>query len=406
MTSPVDTSVKYFSSAMSGAPVLSGTAGALIALLDACLKDGFDTKTLTSLVAAGGVMTATFTGTHSSAIDSVVLIAGVTGGPSGFAGANGEQKVTARPSSTTATWATTLPDGTYTGTVTMKMAPAGWLKPFTGTNLAGYQSNDPASTKCFLRVDDTGAALARVVGYETMTDVNTGTGPFPTPAQISGGGYWAKSMAANTVAVNWLLVADGRLFYLCVLPGWSTSVNNQIGVVRHFGDLAPLRLSGDAYSASLNYSLTSSVAAMSDGCVTASNIFQTAMPRQYTGLGSAVLGAPFHWGSVSSLTSYSGVTSTHGVFPNGVDGGMYLIRKTWVQTGTTNPRAEYPGIFHIPQYGVWGAGVRQGDKIPGAGVAAGRNLIAAHGPVTTAFSTASDINNTAVGVIDVTGPWR
>lgn len=406
MTSPVDTSVKYFASTMAGAPVLSGTAGSLIALLDACLKDGFDTKTLTSLVALGGVMTATFTGTHSSQTDAVVLVAGVTGGPTGFAGANGEQKITARPSATTATWTTTLPDGTYTGTITMKMAPAGWLKPFTGTNLAAYQSNDPASTKCWLRVDDTAAAAARVVGYETMSDINTGTGPFPTPAQISGGGYWAKSMNANTTAVNWVLVADGRLFYLCVLPGWSTTVNNQAGVVRHFGDLAPLRLSGDAYSASLNYSITSTVSAMGDGCVNTNNIFQTAMPRAYTGLGTSVLGAPFHWGTPSTLTSYSGVSSTNGLFPNPVDGAMYLIKKIWVQTGTTNPRVEYPGVFHIPQFGAWAAGIRNGDKVPGAGVAAGRNLIAMHGNVGTAFSTASDANNTAVGLVDITGPWR
>lgn len=405
MTSPVDTSVKYFASTMTGAPVLSGTAGTLIALLDACLKDGFDTKTLTSLVAAGGVMTATFTGTHSSAADSVVLIAGVTGGPTGFAGANGEQKITARPLATTATWATTLPDGTYTGTITMKMAPAGWLKPFSGTNTAAYQSSDPVSTKCFLRVDDTAATFARVVGYELMSDINTGTGPFPTPAQLSGGGYWAKSTAANTAAVSWLLVADGRLFYLCVLPGTSVSAAQQLGVVRHFGDLTPLRLSGDAYSASLNYSITSTVTAMGEGCINASNIYQTAMPKAYTGLGSSVLGAPFHWGSATATLSYSGLTSTHGVFPNMVDGGLYLLRKIWVQTGTTNPRAEYPGVFHIPQYGVW-ASIRQGDRVPGAGVMTGRNLVAAHGNAGVSFSTVADINNTPVGLFDITGPWR
>lgn len=35
-----DTSVKYLHSAMPGAPVLSGTAGSLISVLDACLVNG------------------------------------------------------------------------------------------------------------------------------------------------------------------------------------------------------------------------------------------------------------------------------------------------------------------------------------------------------------------------------
>jgi hypothetical protein len=33
----------------------------------------------------------------------------------------------------------------------------------------------------------------RASGYESMSDVNTGTGPFPTAAQVAGGGYWEKS---------------------------------------------------------------------------------------------------------------------------------------------------------------------------------------------------------------------
>ncbi|EPD32955.1 hypothetical protein HMPREF9701_06413, partial [Delftia acidovorans CCUG 274B] len=55
MASPVDTSVKHFLSSMTGAPVLSGTVGSMIALLDALLVTGFDTKTLTSLTVVGGV---------------------------------------------------------------------------------------------------------------------------------------------------------------------------------------------------------------------------------------------------------------------------------------------------------------------------------------------------------------
>jgi len=37
--------------------------------------------------------------------------------------------------SNTLKWATALPDGTATGSITVKMAGGGWERPFTGTNL-------------------------------------------------------------------------------------------------------------------------------------------------------------------------------------------------------------------------------------------------------------------------------
>lgn len=65
-------------------------------------------------------------------------------------------------------------------------AAVGWTKAFSGTNMAAYKQS-AGSNQLYLRVDDTNATDARVVGYETMSDVNTGTGPFPTATQQSGG---------------------------------------------------------------------------------------------------------------------------------------------------------------------------------------------------------------------------
>ena len=405
MTSPVDTSVKFFSSTMVGAPVLSGTAGSLIAWLDAILKDGFDTKTLTSLVAAGGVMTATFTGTHSSLADTVVLIAGVTGGPTGFAGANGEQKVMARPSATTTTWATTLPDGTYTGTITMKMAPLGWLKPFSGTNKAVYKSNDPASSGMYFRVDDSATTVARVVGYESMTDVDTGLGPFPTTAQMSGGGYWGKSNVASATAVAWQLVGDSRIVYHAIQAGYSSSSANQIAALRGFGDPIALRPSGDPYSAFVHYSINSAAVSI-DGCLGNNQAPQLASPRSYTGLGSSVLEYPQIWGLGGLNTQYSGVTDVHGAFPNRVDGALYLSKKLTVEIGTTFPRSELPGLYSVMQSNAWST-FKAGDKVPGAGLLTGRTLLTVHCVGSTSnMASAASAATTGVVMVDVTGPWR
>lgn len=180
MASPVDTSVKHYRSDMPSAPVLNGTAGSKIAQLEACLCTGYGLKSATSLVVAGGVATLAFTGGASAAWkDAVILVEGVTGT---MVDLNGEQKVTFADA-TTVKFATALADGTAAGTITFKIAPAGWEKVFSKTNVAVFRSLDIASSKMLLRVDDTATMQVRVVGYEAMTDVDTGSGPFPTTAQ-------------------------------------------------------------------------------------------------------------------------------------------------------------------------------------------------------------------------------
>lgn len=407
MTSPVDTSVKNFNSAMANAPVLSGTAGSLIALLDACLKDGFDTKTLVSLVIASGVATATWSGTHSAQVDSVILVAGVTGGPTGWAGLNGEQKVVTKPGATSVTFATTLPDGAATGTIAMKMAPAGWLKPFTGTNLAAYQSGDVTSTKMLLRIDDTGTTSARVVGYESMSDINTGLGSFPTPAQMSGGGYWAKSQNANASAVQWSLHCDGKVFYLNIQSGTSAASTQQIAAGRMFGDIVPYKPGGDAYACTLNYSSNSAVASMFDSSVGAcTTTGKHATPRDYTGVGSAVINSINVFGNANT-SMYSGITGTIlGSFPSAIDGGLWVAPKYLALPTSLFPRGLLPGIYHCLQSALYNT-FKQGDTTPGSGALAGRTLKAATTcDESTAFTSASASNNTGIVFFDVTGPWR
>lgn len=400
MTSVVDTSVKPFTSAMSGAPVVSGVAGSGVAWLDAVLVTGFDTKTLTSLVVAGGIATASFTGTHSAFVDSVISIAG-----SSIAALNGEQKVTATAAGVVK-FATAAADGAATGTITMKMAGAGWTKVFTGTNKAVYKSSDPASNGMFLRVDDTSAQVMRVVGYESMSDVDTGTGPFPTAAQMSGGGYWAKSILASSTGAAWALVADGRTFYHAIQAGTSQGPTQQISPVRGFGDPIPLRPAGDPYATFLSYSSNSTPAASVDGCLGNNLFVQVASPRSYGGLGSAVLQAAQNWGAGGIVNYYSGMTDMHGSFPNQVDGALYLCRKMLVQSSTTNPRADLPGFYALMQSGAWNT-FKIGDRTPGAGALAGRTLMA----MTCAGSTASmnsvpSALTAGILMVDVTGPWR
>lgn len=398
MTSPVDTGVKFFSSMMANAPVLGGAASTGIALLDACLKDGFDTKAATITV-AGGVATVAWSGTHSCVKESVIQVIGATGSATAL---NGEQKVTSKPSATSCTFATAVADGVAPGSITIKMAPLGWAKPFSGTNLAVYQSQNILSPKHLLRVDDSSTTLMRVVGYETMSDVNTGIGAFPTNAQVVAGGMWPKRQAASATGVPWILIGDDRIFYLVLSPyGASPTSWAFNSTIRGFGDPIVYKPSGDAYATMLNASTQLAVASAMDGDFANPNVSNMYTPRTFTGLGTAM---NHYTSAFTGGGNVSGQFATLGSFPNPIDGALYLSKKFLAVSGDNAPRAEVPGLRHIPQSGVRSAMV-PGDIWPGTGLDAGKNFMVL--PCTNSSLSSGEVDGSSGRMmIDVTGPWR
>lgn len=196
---------KWFSSAMAGAPALSGSVGAMIAVLDACLKDGYNLTTLTSLVIASNVATATKAG-HGYIVNQVLELAGITGACSAL---NGNARVTEVTVDTFKFATTGISDQTATGTITAKAAPSGWVKPFSGTNLAVYKSGDALSSQLSIRVDDTVAMYSTALGAESFTDISTPVNSFAT-------NYFKKSNAASAAARPWIIVSDSKTVFLGV----------------------------------------------------------------------------------------------------------------------------------------------------------------------------------------------
>lgn len=390
------TSVKFFHSAMPNAPVLSGTAGSLIAVLDACLADGFGLKTADSIVVAGGVATATFSTGHSFEPDTIVLVAGAT--PSGL---NGGKRVLTTSTNTVTFSAAGIPDLTATGTITAKLAPAGWAKVFSATNLAAYRSLDVESTRMFLRVDDSGTTNARVVGYENMTDVNTGVGAFPTSVQVAGGGWWPKADSAGAAARSWTLVADSKGFWLHIHT--SATTPGVAGSVWGFGDFASLK-SGDPYAcqlfcaksdiASYNGTTSNSVEHCGYSPVADSGY----IPRSYTSLGGSVAGATYvtsGW-AASPGSSGGGSNTTMPLYPNGPDNGLVLSGKSVIEPDVCL-RGRIRGIYMVVQKCHDKFNWR--DKIDGQGALLGRKLVAIKcgGPATS--------NSSGLVFVDITGPW-
>lgn len=381
---------------MSGAPTLNGVAGSLIAVLDACLVDGFGLKTADSVTVSGGIATATFSTGHSFEPDVIALVSGATP-----AGLDGEKTVLTTSTNTITFDAAGIADGTATGTITFKIAPAGWAKAFAGTNLAAYRSTDPTCTRMFLRVDDTNANNARVVCYESMTDVNTGTAPFPTSGQISGGGYWGKANDTSATARVWTLIADAKTFWLH-MHTVASSAAGMSGSIWGFGDFESYK-SSDPYACKIN-AVSSAAHTQSSGLQPAAE-FLPNLPnhtgdyaaRSFTGLGGSSALSRAAEGFLSGGGTAGALTNTFApIYPNGPNNGLVLVRKVLIETGVAL-RGVTRGILYPVQnchsFFNWR------DKIEGQGSYAGRKLLA--------VKCGSPAGSGSQGVVffDITGPW-
>lgn len=403
MASPVDTSVKFFHSAMPGAPAASGVVGSLVAILDACLVDGWGSKTLTSLTVASGIATATFSGGAGPwQTDSVVLIAGVTGGLSAL---NGEQKILSA-TTTTATFATAAADGTAAGTITMKCAPLGWTKQYTGTNKGVYKSSDPASTGMLLRIDHNSVAQrADWRGYETMSDVDTGTNRFPSSAQ-NGAGQWVHTNHTNAASTNpWMVIGDTRCFFIGIAPYVSLGAQYYNMKPAIFGDFLSDK-SPDPYGA-ISCAPSDTPSANSGMISRTSTDFlsslHSAAPREYSGVGTSVGLARLITGL--GLNDYeSGSSSFGAAYPNNTNNGLLLTRMG-LYSGTSSAfwrRGVVPGMFYMPQNSR--SAISSREVFPGSDTLAGRKLMAMKvGDGTTAMP---NVSTGGVIFFDITGPWR
>lgn len=394
-----DTSVKHIHNGMRGAPAISGTAGTLIAALDALFNTGWGVVTPLSISVADGVATATFNSGESFDLHSVVLVAGAT--PSAL---NGEARVLTS-SSTSITWATDAPDGSATGSITIRYAPqTSWQKVYAATNRAVYRSTDVLSPGHYFRIDDAGAQTARVRGYESMTDVDTGVGPFPTDAMMSGGGYLWKSQNTGATAVQYRIFCDPRFVILAISAGTANGPTFFESAPFGFGDPIHLSPSGDAWCTLVSYGWnsiaspsTANLAASTDSGV--SNASQIAVCRALSGLGGSVMQNPRPF--VGTTGQRSGTDAMLGTMPSEVDGQIKFSRM-FLRDAETNkpPRSVVPGVLYLPQTGA-SAVLSQGDLLAGAGELNGRVLMALCG-------TSGQYNQTPTArfLVDISGPWR
>ncbi|QNM94896.1 hypothetical protein [Chitinimonas koreensis] len=362
--------VKWFDSRWTGAPVLDGTAGSLLAVLDACLVDGFGLSSLDSLSRSGTVATAVRSAGHPFRDGAVIRIAGAQ------APWNGDWRVR---NVTTTSFQFDVPEdvpASAIGSLTARVAPLDWERPYAATGKAVYRAT--AGNRCFLRVDDGGAQVAALRGYQTMATVDSGTGPFPGDLQSAFGVSWRKSTSAG--ARDWVLVGDSQAFWL--LPAWADGAP-----LYGFGELAERSLE-DPYAtllmghdqaapASANAGLFGGQLGVTDG---------RWLPCAWWGAGAPLRGS-FAGSSVSSTLGRGGYA-----FPAGRDTLLALGALQLAESGA--PRGTLPGAWQV----LHSAPLSHGDRLD-CRIGGGYRQV---------LLLAVDVDGGAPGrlALDLTGPWR
>lgn len=329
-----------------GAPVLSGQVGTLVSLLDACLVNGY-TATVTSITRSGSVATVIVPVGHHAYTGQSVTIAGAN-----ETDYNGTFTITVVNAVTFTYTVPGAPSSPATGAITWKKLAAGWTKPYTGTQKAAFQQGSGSNSN-FLRVDDNGpgtgtAREARITGYETMSDVDTGTHNYPLVAQGIGGVVAAfavrKSSALDATSRAWVVAADSRTVY-CFINA-ETNYYNGWG----FGEIYSL-LTGDSYRQFIcARPIENSGAAGSElfDNISAINLNNAAhlLDRGHNGTGDPVL-----FGKHSDRSKSGNQAVMFGIIPytNPANGAFYLSR-VWAHDPFTPPvkslRGRMRGFWH------------------------------------------------------------
>jgi hypothetical protein len=225
-------------------------------------------------------------------------------------------------------------------------AAAGWTKSYTGTNKAAYRQ--ASGNQRYLRVDDditANAKFARTVGYETMTDVDTGVSAFPTEGQEAGGLYTFKTASNGATVRPWVAYATGQSIMLYSLAAENSLVGTAeyVGGI-YFGDFTS-NVTADDYNTAIitGFNSTYSSSGWADTCSTYSVTLDSGcyICRDYGGTASV------GFDKRSPSSTYQTRFGSGGVaYPDPISGGLNISPVELHEAGNIN-RGTLPGIWQI-----------------------------------------------------------
>jgi hypothetical protein len=290
----MDNTVLLYSSSEIGAPVLNNAAGATLSVLDV-LVNGFRSLSVTSLVVASGVATATVAAHgYTGGAGRLVEISGASA-----AALNGKKRITPTGANTFTFAAAGVADGAVGGTIACKRPGLGYSWAARSGNVAILQRPADATTQALLRIDDSAAGtLAKIRSLDAYADLITYTGG--TIEQ-----YWYRGVNDAT-AKEWYLIATTRGFYLCQEhPGYPSSTQLAMASICGWGDAVADR-AGDIWAAwtmgSIGIGRNSAVSTASASLLTANDLI---WQRASHGIGGHVNANLMHSGDIGGALGYS-----------------------------------------------------------------------------------------------------
>lgn len=335
----------YYDSNDTGLGGIGQAAGQAIAFLDKVLVNGYNSKTLTTLTSVSVLCTATLT-SHGFRDLQFVTISGAT--PSAY---NGTWQIIA--GTTTANTfqfnVSSPPGSSATGTIGCIVAPLGWTKPFSGTNLAAYRQ--ATGNGFYIDIDDTGTQTCPVLGFETMSAITVGNNQFPTPTMIATNSAPLLCKSNAAAARRIIFWGNGSIFYLFS----DFTGNSSSGTLFYFGD-AISNKTGDAYCTVIcgetsagAFTTVSSLVPAASGTTFPTVIHGSYVARDYTQMPGSVpislvvdvrfstamttAGASFPFGGASGTFPY----------PAPIDGNLWMSPVV-ILSGNSIVRGTLPGI--------------------------------------------------------------
>lgn len=238
----LDTTVKFFYLGQSGAPTLSVSRNCIKNILTNCLVNGFGTVELTGLSVTSEVATATVGSGHgfimSGNTGPVILISGCEDN-----NLNTEWRINVVDATTFTFICPGIADGAKSGTITAKMAPAGWSLVWEDVNnyMFALRPNDATWCGATLWVSQTSNSGGTWDAYLSFDD-GTGVGSVGMflPSTYR---FFFASDGSNNSGYLWQLIADPKFFYAF----WRTNSNGVIGGAMVFGEYAYPFVSTDQF---------------------------------------------------------------------------------------------------------------------------------------------------------------
>lgn len=224
--------------------------------------------------------------------------------------------------------------------------------------------------------------------YEAMSDVDTGTDPTPTLAELPNGLFFCKSNAQDGTARKWRVIGDERGFWLVI------AANANQGYDTYFcGDVVSWK-DPDPWCAAL-WGKESAGTGVGHAMYGARTFKQDTYDTGRFLMRQALGGGKAQRHRVLGHNLSEDVQGASHPFPNAATGGMLVAPGMVLENSGTAIRGWMPGIYQSFHTGVVGHGSTA--------------QVIVNGQVRTLLgisNNASIESRQFVALFDITGPWR